>query len=258
MVSVEQAQNTNTKTKTGSKALKIFFMVFAVALLLQIILLCRERFTYAVDLIREDFKIAVVLKNASSAKAKSFSSKLYFLPNVADVKALNEDDIKGYLKQGNSGLNLQSFLPQGALPYFYEVKLSREAFLNPNIWAEQNIKPMGEEVEVFFQERESVLALYLLGLLKTIDIALIVVAFALLALGFFIETKKIQVNVSERLYALSFSIIAYTAAFGVMYMLLSYLKMLPLTPYEPFEINQLICFVFCLLFGRSFAKWVKF
>ncbi|MCR5504510.1 MAG: hypothetical protein K6E94_02945 [Elusimicrobiaceae bacterium] len=253
---MEQAKN--TKTKNGSKALKIFFMVFAVALLLQVILLCRERFTYAVDLIREDFKIAVVLKNASSAKAKSFSSKLYFLPDVADVKSLNEDDIKGYLKQGNSGLNLQAFLPQGALPYFYEVKLSREAFLNPNIWAEQNIKPMGEEVEVFFQERESVLALYLLGLIKTMDIALIAAAFALLALGFFIETKKIQVPSVERFYALGTSILAYAAALGFIYILLSYLKMLPLTPYEPFAINQIVCFVFCLLFGRSLAKWSKF
>ena len=91
-----------------------------------------------------------------------------------------------------------------------------------------------------------------------IIIGVIGLLYILLNIGANIETKKIQVNVSERLYALSFSIIAYTAAFGVMYMLLSYLKMLPLTPYEPFEINQLICFVFCLLFGRSFAKWVKF
>ena len=256
---MEQATNTQkVRTKNGAKALKIFFMVFAVALFLQVILLCRERFTYALDLIREDFKIAVVLRNASSAKAKTFSSKLYFLPDVEDVKALNEDDIKGYLKQGNSGLDLQSFLPQGVLPHFYEVKLKKEAFLNPNVWAEQNIKPMGEEVQVFFQERESVLALYLLGLIKTIDIALIAAAFALLALGFFIETKKLQISATERFYALSTSIIAYTCAFGFMYVLLTYLKMLPLTPYNPFEIPQLICFIFCLLFGRSLAQWSRF
>jgi len=252
------ANTQKVKTRNSSKALKIFFMVFAVALLLQVILLCRERFTYAIDLIRDDFKIAVVLRNASPAKAKTFSSKLYFLPNVSDVKALTEEDIRGYLKQGNSGLNLQSFLPKGALPYFYEVKLSREAFLNPNIWAEQNIKPMGEEVQVFFQERESVLALYLLGLIKTIDIALIGAAFVLLALGFFIETKKLQVPAAERFYALGSSIISYSAAFGFMYILLNYLKMLPLTPYNPLEIPQLICFIFCLLFGRSLAKWSKF
>ena len=191
-------------------------------------------------------------------KAKSFSFKLYSLPDVDEVKNLNEDDIKGYLKQGNSGLNLQSFLPKGALPYFYEIKLSKEAFLNPNIWAEKNISPMGEEVQVYFQERESVLALYLLGLLKTIDITLIAIAFVLLALGFFIESKYLQVSASERFYALGASLFAYTFAFGFIYILLAFLKMLPLTPYDPFNVQQIICFLFCLLFGRSLAKWVKF
>ena len=246
------------KTKNGSKALKIFFMVFSVALLLQILLLCRERFSYALDMISEDFKIAVVLKNASPAKAKTFYSKLYFLPDVSEVKALTEDDIRGYLKQGNSGLDLQSFLPQGALPYFYEIQLKKEALLNPNVWAEQNIKPMAEEAEVFFQERESVLALYLLGLLKTMDIALIAAAFSLLALGFFIETKTLQVSAGERFYALGASTVAYGCSFGFIYLLLKFLEMLPLTPYEPFHINQIIGFLFCLLFGRSLAKWVKF
>ena len=255
---VEVKNNQTLKTRDSVKALKIFFMVSAIALLLQIVLLCRERFTYALDLIREDFKIAVVLKNASFEKAKTFSSKLYFLPEVSEIKALNEDDIKGYLKQGNSGLDLQSFLPKGALPYFYEIKLSKEAFLNPNIWAEKYISPMGEEVQVYFQERESVLALYLVGLLKTIDITLIAAAFVLLALGFFIETKYLQVSAKERFYALSASILGYTFAFGFTYILLMFLKMLPLTPYNPFTIPQIVCFLFCLLFGRSLAKWVKF
>lgn len=250
--------NQKNQAKQGTKAIKIFFLVFALALLLQIILFCRERANYALDLIRDDFKIAVVLKNADDEQAKNFSSKLYFLPEVSEVRMLNEDDIKGYLKQGNSGLNLQAFLPKGALPHFYEIKLSRTAFLNPGDWAQQYISPMNEDAQAYFQEQESVIASYLFGLIKTIDIVLIGVAFALLALGFFIEVKYLPISVTERFYAVGASVFAYAFAFGFMYILLTFLKMLPLTPYDPFTLPQIGCFLFCLLFGRSLAKWGKF
>jgi len=255
---MEQVKSNKTNTKYGAKAIKIFFMVFAVALLLQIVLLCRARIEYAIDLIKEDFKIALVLNNSTPEQAKQFYSAIYFLPEVEEVKILNEEDIKAYLKQGNSGLNLQAFLPQGALPYFYEVHLSRNAFINPSAWAQNYINPRSEDVQAYFQEKESALALYLIGLLKTINIILIVAAFALLALGFFIESKYMQVPVAERLYAVGISVLAYLGAFGGMFILLSYLRLLPLTPYNPFTIPQIICFLFCLLFGRSLVKWGKF
>ncbi len=256
---MEQAKNTQrTKVKYGAKAIKIFFTVFAFALLLQVILLCRERATYALEIFREDFKIAVVLRNASAEQASSFASKLYFLPEVTEVKTLKEDDIKAYLKQGNSGLNLQGFLPKGVLPYFYEVKLSKKAFLNPSAWAGQYIANLEEDAQAYFQERESALAFYLSGFIKTIDIVLIAAAFALFAFGFFIEVKYLPVTVTERFYGVGFSVFAYTFAFGFMYLLLTFLAMLPLTPYDPFTIEQIICFLFCLLFGRSLAKWGKF
>lgn len=250
--------NQKNQVKRGAKAIKIFFLVFAFGLLLQIILFCRERADFALDLIRDDFKIAVVLKNATQEQAKNFSSKLYFLPEVSEVKMLNEDDIKGYLKQGNSGLNLQAFLPKGALPHFYEVKLSKTAFLNPSAWAQQYIVPMSEDAQAYFQEQESSVALYLLGLIKTIDIVLLGTAFALLALGFFIEVKYLPVSLTERFYGVGSSVFAYAFAFGFMYVLLTFLKMLPLTPYDPFTLPQIGCFLFCLLFGRSLAKWGKF
>ena len=256
---MEQTKNSKkSKPGSGTKAIKIFFLVFAVALLLQIVLFCRERANYALDLIRDDFKIAVVLKNVTSDQAKNFSSKLYFLPEVSEVKMLSEEDVKAYLKQGNSGLNLQAFLPKGALPYFYEVKLSKTAFLNPGAWAQQYIAPLSEDAQAYFQEQESVIAVYLLGLIKTIDIVLIGVAFALLALGFFIEVKYLQVSVAERFSAVGASVFSYAFAFGFMYILLTFLNMLPLTPYNPFVLPQIGCFLFCLLFGRSLAKWGKF
>ena len=256
---MEQAKNTQkNKEKHGTKVIKIFFLVFAIALLLQIVLLCRERANFALDLIRNDFKIAVVLQNASYEEAKNFSSKLYFLPEVSEVKMLNEDDIKAYLKQGSSGLNLQAFLPKGALPYFYEVKLSKTAFLNPSAWAQQHIASLSEDAQAYFQEQESGVAIYLLGLIKTIDIVLIGVAFALLALGFFIEVKYLPVAVTERFYAVGASVFAYAFAFGFMYVLLTFLQMLPITPYNPFTLVQIGCFLFYLLFGRSLAKWGKF
>jgi len=256
---MEQTKNNQkNKIKPGTKTIKIFFLVFALGLLLQVILFCRERANYALDLMREDFKIAVVLKNASLDQAKNFSSKLYFLPEVSEVKMLNEDDIKAYLKQGNSGLNLQAFLPKGALPHFYEVKLSKTAFLNPSAWAQEHIAPMSEDVQAYFQEQESAVALYLLGLIKIMDIALIGAAFALLAFGFFIEVKYLPVSLTERFYAVGSSVFAYGFAFGFMYILLTFLQMLPLTPYEPFTLQQIGCFLFCLLFGRSLAKWGKF
>lgn len=256
---MEQTKNNQkNKVKHGTKAIKIFFLVFAVALLLQIVLFCRERANYALDLIRDDFKIAVVLKNVTRDQAKNFSSKLYFLPEVSEVKMLDEEDVKKYLKQGNSGLNLQTFLPKGALPYFYEVKLSKTAFLNPSAWAQQYIAPLNEDAQAYFQEQESSIAIYLLGLIKTIDIVLIGVAFALLALGFFIEVKYLQVSVAERFSAVGASVFAYAFAFGFMYILLTFLNMLPLTPYNPFILPQVGCLLFCLLFGRSLAKWGKF
>ena len=256
---MEQSKNVyKIKTKYGAKAIKIFFMVFAVALLLQIILLCRERISFSLDLIKDDFKIAVVLKNANPAQAKQFAGKLYFLPEVSEVKTLSEEDIKGYLKQGNSGLDLQSFLPQGILPHFYEIKLSRKAFLNPAAWAQEHISAMSEDAQAYFQEKESALALYLLALLKVIDIVFIACAFALLAFGFFVEVKYLPVTVTERFYAVGASIFAYGFAFGFIYILLTFLKMLPLTPYNPFTLMQIVCFLFCLLFGRSLAKWGKF
>ncbi|MBO4707546.1 MAG: hypothetical protein J5594_03180 [Elusimicrobiaceae bacterium] len=250
--------NQKNQVKQGTKAIKIFFLVFALGLLLQIVLFCRERTNYALDLITDDFKIAVVLKNANEEQAKNFSSKLYFLPEVSEVKMLNEDDIKSYLKQGNSGLNLQAFLPKGALPHFYEVKLSGTAFLNPSDWAQQYISPMSEDAMAYFQEQESAVASYLFALIKTIDIVLIGVAFALLALGFFIEVKYMPVSLTDRFYAVGSSVFAYGFAFGFMYVLLTFLKMLPLTPYDPFTLPQIGCFLFCLLFGRSLAKWGRF
>ena len=188
---MEQAKNNQkNQVKQGAKAIKIFFLVFAFGLLLQIILFCRERANYALDLIRDDFKIAVVLKNSTPEQAKNFSSKLYFLPEVSEVKMLTEDDIKSYLKQGNSGLNLQAFLPKGALPYFYEVKLSKTAFLNPSTWAQQYIAPMSEDAQAYFQEQESAVAFYLLGLIKTIDIVLIGAAFAFIPCKSSLEAAK--------------------------------------------------------------------
>ncbi len=256
---MEQTKNNQkNQTKQGTKAIKIFFLVFAFGLLLQIILFCRERANYALDLIRDDFKIAVVLKNANGEQAKNFSSKLYFLPEVSEVKMLNEDDIKSYLKQGNSGLNLQAFLPKGALPHFYEVKLSRTAFLNPSAWAQQYIAPLSEDAQAYFQEQESAVAIDLLGLITTIDIVLIGVAFALFALGFFIEVKYMPVSLTERFYGAGSSVFAYGFSFGFIYVLIAFLKMLPLTPYDPFTLPQIGCFLFCLLFGRSLAKWGKF
>ena len=256
---MEQAKNNQkTPAKQGAKTIKIFFLVFAFALLIQIILFCRERANYALDLIREDFKIAVVLKNSTPEQANNFSSKLYFLPEVSEVKMLKEEDIRAYLKQGNSGLNLQAFLPKGALPYFYEIKLSRTAFLNPSAWAQQYIAPMNEDAQAYFQEQESAVALYLLGLIKTIDIVLIGAAFALFALGFFIEVKYFPVSLTERCYGIGSAVFAYAFAFGFMYVLLTFLKMLPLTPYDPFNLQQIGCLLFCLLFGRSLAKWGKF
>lgn len=256
---MEQTKNNQkSQIKHGAKAIKIFFLVFALELLLQVILFCRERANYALDLIRDDFKIAVVLKNSTEEQAKNFSSKLYFQPEVSEVKMLNEDDIKSYLKQGNSGLNLQAFLPKGSLPYFYEVKLSKTAFLNPSAWAQQYISPMSEDAQAYFQEQESAVAFYLLGIIKTIDIVLIGAAFALLSLGFFIEVKSLQIPVAERFHAVGSSVFAYAFAFGFMYVLLTFLKMLPLTPYDPFTLQQIGCLLFCLLFGRSLAKWGKF
>ena len=256
---MEQAKN-NQKVKVGygAKAIKIFFAVFVFALLLQIILLCRERASYALDMFREDFKIAVVLQNSTEEEAGNFASKLYFLPEVTEVKTLKETDIKTYLKQGNSGLNLQSFLPKGTLPYFYEIKLSKKAFLNPSAWADRYISTLEEDAQAYFQERESALAFYLSGFIKTMDIALIAAAFALFAFGFFIEVKYMPVPVTERFYGVGFAVFAYAFAFGFMYLLLTFLTMLPLTPYDPFTIEQIICFLFCLLFGRSLAKWGKF
>ena len=154
---MEQTKNNQkNKVKHGAKTIKIFFLVFALGLLLQIILFCRERANFALDLIRDDFKIAVVLKNATPEQAKNFSSKLYFLPEVGEVRMLTEDDIKAYLKQGNSGMNLQAFLPKGALPYFYEIKLSKTAFLNPSAWAQQYIAPISEDAQAYFQEQERI------------------------------------------------------------------------------------------------------
>ena len=256
---MDQVKNIQkNKVQNGAKAIKIFFLVFAVSLLLQIILFCRERSNFALDLIRDDFKVAVVLKNATLEQAKNFSSKLYFLPEVSEVQMLSEDDIKAYLKQGSSGLNLQAFLPKGALPYFYEVKLSKTAFLNPSAWAQQYITSLSEDAQAYFQEQESGVAFYLLGLIKTIDIVLIGVAFALFALGFFIEVKYLPVAVTERFYAVGASVFAYAFAFGFMYILLTFLQMLPMMPYNPFTLVQIGCFLFCLLFGRSLAKWGKF
>ena len=173
--------------------------------------------------------------------------------------AITANKIKGIrVKQGNSGLDLQSFLPQGILPHFYEIKLSRKAFLNPAAWAQEHISAMSEDAQAYFQEKESALALYLLALLKVIDIVFIACAFALLAFGFFVEVKYLPVTVTERFYAVGASIFAYGFAFGFIYILLTFLKMLPLTPYNPFTLMQIICFLFCLLFGRSLAKWGKF
>jgi len=255
---MEQIKSNKKQARYGAKAIKIFFIVFAITLLLQIILLCRERIEYSLDLIKEDFKIALVLNNATPEQAKQFYSAIYFLPEVEEVKILTEEDIKTYLKQGSSGLHLQAFLPRGVLPYFYEVRLSRKAFINPSDWAQTYINPRNEDVQAFFQEKESALALYLLGLLKTINIVLIAAAFAFLAFGYFIESKYLQVSAAERLYAVGISVLAFSGAFGGMFILLSYLNLLPLTPYNPFTIPQIVCFLFCLLFGRSLAKWGKF
>ena len=87
---MEQTENNQkNQVKQGAKAIKIFFLIFAFGLLIQIILFCRERANCALDLMRDDFKIAVVLKNSTPDQAKNFSSKLYFLPEVSDVKMLN-------------------------------------------------------------------------------------------------------------------------------------------------------------------------
>ena len=255
---MDETKSNKKQARYGAKAIKIFFMVFAITLLLQIILLCRERIEYSLDLIKQDFKIALVLNNATAEEAKQFYSAIYFLPEVEEVKILSENDIRAYLRQGNSGLNLQAFLPKGVLPYFYEVRLSKKAFVNPSDWAQNYINPRNEDVQAFFQEKEGALALYLLGLLKTINVVLIAAAFALLAFGFFIESKYLQVSAAERLYAVGISVLAFSGAFGGMFILLSYLNLLPLTPYNPFTIPQIICFLFCLLFGRSLAKWGKF
>ncbi|MDR0735082.1 MAG: hypothetical protein LBG16_05325 [Elusimicrobiota bacterium] len=232
---------------------RLFFLTLALLLVAQAALFLQSRLQTALGLVSEDFKIAVILNNASAGEAGDFLSALGALDGV---KKAREIDPMQAAREG--GLNIS--LSRDLLPRFYELSVNARVMLNPKVWVQDNIAQMQADAAVYYKEEQAKLALYIDGAARLVDILLGAALFAFLAFGFFVEAYYSKIiSVRERTGGVLAAAFAFSLACAAVCLLTGPLdKIYPQYAYDILCPRQAALFAAALLAGWTLAKWKRF
>lgn len=234
---------------------RVFFLILAFAFLAQAVLFFANRAQTAMDLLNDDFKIAVVLNNATAGEAAAFKTALAALPGVSKARVIDPQQTIDSLKKPG----MQALSPD-LLPRFYELSVDNEVMLNPSTWVQNNIARMPSDAAAYYKEGHAKLAVYLNAISRLANILLICCAFALISFGFFVEAFYAPaISGSVRAGGVLAAVFAFALAGGIAYILAAPLnKIYPAYQYDMLGWQQAALFTACLLAGWTLAKWKRF
>jgi len=238
---------------------RVFFLVFAIAMLMQAAVFMQNRIQNALKLINDDFKIVLVLNNASDAQAKEFQSNVSNISGVSSIDIIEPNSVLASLNDAGNSMSAQA-VNADFLPAFFEVKVSQDVLLNPKVWVQDNINALGQDAGAYYKEDQAKLAVYINAINKFALIALLTAAFSLLAFGFFVEAYYTKISpLNERFGGLFSALSAYVVSAGVAFALAYPLNAInPDFKYCLLNWHQLAVALLCLSAGWTLAKWKKF
>jgi hypothetical protein len=232
---------------------RAFFLLLAFAFLAQAALFMQSRLGAALELVGGDFKIAVVLDNASPREAAEFRNALRAFAGVVKVSEID-------LRQTIDAAGGSVVLNPDFLPVFFEVKVNDIVMLNPKVWVQNNIASMDYDAAAYYKEDQAKLAVYINAAARFVNILLIACVFCLLAFGFFVEAYYTRISTArERLGGVLAGVFACAVAFGAAYILAQPADIIyPSFVYDMFCWRQGALLSACLLTGWTLAKWKRF
>ncbi len=238
---------------------RVFFLVFALAMLMQAAVFMQDRIAGALRLVNDDFKIVLALNNATTQQAKDFQAFLDGLPGVTSASVIEPDSVLAALNNPNNSMSAQAVNPD-FLPAFFEIKVTQDVLLNPKAWVQENITAAGKDANVYYKEDQATLALYINAVNKFALIALLCAVFLLLAFGFFVEAYYTKISSwSERAGGLFSAFLAYVLSAGIAFALAYPVNAInPAFKYNILNLPQLSVALLCLSCGWTLAKWKKF
>lgn len=239
---------------------RIMFILLAFALLAQGALFLRSQACHSFDALMSDFKIAVVLNNASSAETEEFTKKLNSLDGVSEVRYLNAKEalaLPGALPEQNG---FEVFLPkEDFLPAFFEIRTSQWVMMNPAAWISENFSSMSQDAQAYYKESQAQAAVYLGGIVKYINIILGLSVFFFLTFCFFVEAYYIRItSLPVRVGGVMCGVLSYALALALSYILASPLKLAGEQGFIWDIWAQAACLALMMMLGWTLSKWKKF
>lgn len=244
---------------TGQR--RVFFLVFVLAVFMQLAAFLHDRAQMALGLVGGDFRIAVTLNNASEKEAEEFKDKLAALTGVAGITQVNPLDTLSSLRNSGSTFSAASLaVNPDFLPSFFELKVTTPVLLNPKIWVQNNIASMDNDAAAYYKDDQALLAVYLNALIRFIDIMVLVALFALFGFGFFVEAYYTKISTArERFGGLGAGFFAALLAAAVTYILAHPAgSIMPGLKYNMLAWPQLLILALCMMSGWTLSKWKKF
>jgi cell division protein FtsX len=235
---------------------RVFFLLFAFALLAQIFIFARQNALQAISLIHKDFKI-VLSYNASEEKQESLQNVLKHLNGITNFKKLSSQDIFDIFSKGAKGTS-DYVLNPAFVPALYEVEVNQQVMLDTENWLKNNLYNFDENLEVYYKTRQNQVALYLKAFVKYLDILAILVILSLISFGFFVEAYYIRISTAkERIAGILCGLGAGLFALACRKILLTYLVFT--FPYQnQIYKEQLIIIFLAMALGGTLSKWKRF
>lgn len=235
---------------------RVFFILFAFALLAQIYLFARQNATYALKAVQKDFKI-VLSYNAPEEKQKDLQKLLKDLDGVENYKQLSSQDIFDIFSKGAKGQS-DYVLNPAFVPALYEVEVSEKVLLKTESWLNDNLYNFDENLEVYYKNHQNQLALSLKAFIKYIDILALFIILALISFGFFVEAYYTQIfTAKERFCGILCGLIASLISIGISKLLLIYLALSLPYKYIAYK-EQLAIILLVMVLGGTMSKWKRF
>jgi cell division protein FtsX len=240
---------------------RVFFLVLAFSFLAQALIFLHNRVNTALDLVNEDFKVAVSLSNASSEETQEFKTALLALDGVEKITEIDPQQTIDSFKRSNTSFGaLAQTVNPDFLPAFFELEVSTPVMLNPKVWVSDNIASMDYDAAAYFKEDHAKLAVYINAVTRFADILVFAAVFALLSFGFFVEAYYTKISTRrERAGGLIAAFFAYGLALLATYILAGPAnKIYPSYAYNVFTWAQAVVLLLSLTSGWTLSKWKKF
>jgi cell division protein FtsX len=240
---------------------RVFFLTLAFIFLAQAAVFLQNRIRVALDFVNNDFKIAVVLNNASSKEAQQFKTALLSMDGVTKVTEIDpQQTIDSFRRASTDFSALARTLNPDFLPAFFELKVTVPVMLNPKVWVRNNIASMEYDAAAYYKEDHAKLGVYINAIVKFADIIFAACIFSLVSFGFFVEAYYTKITTGrERAGGLAAAFFAFVLAYAAVFILVAPVnKIYPAYVYSLLSWRQAVILAASLLAGWTLSKWKKF